>query len=62
MAMKISLECTACGICEPECPLTAISEGEDIYIIDSEVCNECEDQEDGSHCVAVCPVDCIEPY
>ena len=60
MAMKITDECTACALCEPECPQSAIAEGDPIYIIDPDLCNECEDLEDGSQCVAVCPVDCIE--
>lgn len=58
MAMKITDDCTACGLCMPECPTSSISEG-DIYVIDAGTCNECEDQSDGQHCVAVCPVDCI---
>jgi ferredoxin len=60
MAMKITEECTACGLCLPECPNNAIEEGDDIYIIDPELCNECEDVEGGSQCVAICPIDdCI---
>lgn len=58
MALKITDECTACSACEPECPTTSITEG-DIYVIDPATCNECEDQSDGPHCQAVCPVDCI---
>lgn len=59
MAMKITNECTACGICLPECPTSSISEG-DIYFIDPETCNECIDQEGGPTCQLVCPVECIE--
>ena len=38
--------------------LTSISEG-DIYVINPDTCNECEDKDEGPHCVAVCPVECI---
>jgi ferredoxin len=58
MAMFITDECTACGLCEPECPNSAIEEG-DIFIIDPNKCDECEGVEGGSRCVEVCPVDCI---
>lgn len=59
MAMMINDDCTACGVCEPECPNEAISEGDPIYIIDADKCTECADLEEGPQCVAVCPVDCI---
>jgi ferredoxin len=37
MATYITEECINCGACEPECPNEAISEGEDIYVIDQAV-------------------------
>ncbi|MGI6487305.1 MAG: 4Fe-4S binding protein [Syntrophomonadaceae bacterium] len=47
-------ECISCGICLDECPVEAISEGDDIYVIDQELCTDC-----GS-CADVCPVEAIE--
>ena len=49
MAHKITEDCTSCGACASECPTEAISEGEDIYVIDPEKCTDCGD------CVEVCP-------
>lgn len=59
MAMKISEECISCGACEPECPVSAISEGDSLYVIDAATCVECQGYFDSSQCVEVCPVDCI---
>jgi len=53
MAYIISDECVSCGSCEPECPVSAISQGENIYVIDAEKCTDC------GACAAVCPVECI---
>lgn len=61
MALIITDECIVCGACEPECPNMAISEGEDIYIIDPKLCSECLGAFDEPQCAAVCPVDCCVP-
>lgn len=58
MALVINDECIACGACEPECPREAISEGDTIYLIDPEKCDECVNI-GGPKCVPVCPVDAI---
>lgn len=52
MAYKISDECIACGTCQPECPVNAISEGNP-YVIDPAKCTDC------GNCESVCPVSAI---
>ncbi len=47
--------CITCGTCEGECPVDAISQGEDAYVIDPETCIDC------GTCASVCPVDAIDP-
>jgi ferredoxin len=61
MAFVITEECIACAACEPECPVGAISEGEEIYVIDPDICVECEGHFDTQQCAEVCPVDCCVP-
>jgi len=46
-------------VCEPECPNGAISQGEEIYVIDPGLCTECVGHFDKPQCVEVCPVECI---
>jgi len=58
MATMITSECINCGACEPECPNNAISQGEEIYVIDPLLCTECVGFHDYEACAAVCPVDC----
>ena len=58
MALKITEECINCAACEPECPNSAISEGDEIYLIDHKLCTECVGFFDEPQCVLVCPVDC----
>jgi len=59
LALLINEECVNCGVCEPECPNDAITEGEDIYIIDWAKCTECVGHHEEPQCIEVCPVDCI---
>jgi ferredoxin len=61
MSTVITEECINCGACEPECPNEAISEGEDIYVIDPNLCTECVGFHDYEACQAVCPVECCIP-
>jgi ferredoxin len=50
MSYKINDECISCGACASECPVEAISEGADKYVIDSGKCIDC------GACAGVCPV------
>ena len=61
MATIITEECINCGACEPECPNQAISQVEDIFVIDPQLCTECVGFRDEESCAAVCPVDCCIP-
>lgn len=60
MALIIGDECINCDVCEPECPNGAISQGEDIYVINPALCTECVGHHDKPQCMEVCPVDCID--
>ncbi|WP_305909149.1 YfhL family 4Fe-4S dicluster ferredoxin [Methylomarinum sp. Ch1-1] len=60
MSLLIDDECINCDVCEPECPNGAISQGEEIYVIDPNLCTECVGHHDTPQCVEVCPVDCID--
>jgi ferredoxin len=59
MALMITDECINCDVCEPECPNGAISQGDEIYVIDPKLCTECVGHFDEPQCIEVCPVDCI---
>ena len=61
VATFITDECINCGACEPECPNEAISEGEEIFIIDPALCTECVGFHGDEACQAVCPVECCIP-
>ena len=55
MAYKITEACISCGACEPECPVSVITAGDDIYVIEAEGCIDC------GACAGVCPVDAPIP-
>ena len=59
MSLLINDECINCDVCEPECPNGAISQGEEIYEINMNLCTECVGHFDEPQCIDVCPVDCI---
>ena len=60
MAYKIIDTCNNCRACEIECPNGAISDGPDIFVIDSEKCTECVTFHAQPKCAEVCPVEaCI---
>ena len=59
MALYITDDCINCDVCEPECPNNAISAGDEIFVIDPNLCTECVGHFDEPQCQQVCPVDCI---
>lgn len=50
MAYYITTDCINCGVCLPECPEGAISEGNP-FLIAQKLCTDC------GACAEVCPVD-----
>jgi ferredoxin len=61
MATMISEDCISCGACEGECPNDAISLGDDIFVIDPDLCSECVGLHATQKCAEVCPVECCVP-
>ncbi|MBR6788817.1 MAG: 4Fe-4S binding protein [Clostridia bacterium] len=53
MSRLITDSCVSCGTCEPECPVNAISAGEDKFVISADECINC------GACEAVCPTGAI---
>ena len=50
MAYKITDACISCGACAGECPVSCITEGDGIYVIDADACLGC------GACADACPV------
>ena len=50
MAYKITDACIKCGACVEGCPVEAIAEGDNQYVVDPAKCIEC------GACAAVCPM------
>ena len=53
MAHKITDACVSCGTCAENCPVEAISEGADKYVVNPDVCIDC------GACEDVCPTGAI---
>ena len=53
MAYKTNDGCIKCGACAAGCPVGAITEAEDKYVIDPEKCIEC------GACASGCPMGVI---
>ena len=53
MAYTITDACVKCGSCADNCPVEAISEGDEMYVIDADVCVEC------GACCDNCPTEAI---
>lgn len=61
MALMINDLCIACDVCLAACPNKAITAGEDIFVIDPDLCTECVGHHAVSQCVKVCPVRACVP-
>jgi formate hydrogenlyase subunit 6/NADH:ubiquinone oxidoreductase subunit I len=53
MAYYIDDNCINCGGCVDSCPVAAIAEGENIYVISADLCIDC------GACVDLCPTEAI---
>jgi ferredoxin len=57
----ITEDCIACGACESECPNDAIGLGNEIFVVDPDLCSECVGSSETQKCAEACPVDCCVP-
>jgi ferredoxin len=61
MAYMVNENCVACGLCQPECPNGAISDGETTSVIDPKKCTECVGAYEFSRCSSICSVNACVP-
>ncbi len=61
MAHMITAECVNCSACERECPVQAIHAEADQYVIDVDVCVDCEGYFETARCKWACPVNACVP-
>lgn len=54
MAYTINDDCICCGKCLGECPVDAISSGDNKYEINQDICTDC------GRCVSECEPEAIE--
>ena len=50
MAFVINDSCVSCGECAGECPVSAITQGDTLFVVDADTCIDC------GNCANVCPV------
>jgi len=53
MARVITDSCISCGACSESCPVEAISQGDEHYVIDADACIDC------GACESTCPMGAI---
>jgi ferredoxin len=61
MPHMITAECINCTACATDCPTEAISPGANQYLINPNVCTDCEGLYTTPKCFQVCPVNACVP-
>ncbi len=61
MARRINQDnCIQCGACLEVCPNGGITEMDAVYMIDPNLCQDCQGFAGQTHCEEACPVGAIE--